>query len=596
MGRAAPAEVEQTLLESGAVQVIVAVRNNDVLGELRESRRAGAGIAAQRRAAGNFSERIDQVLSALPQSATLEARFEQLGAFAITVTSPRVLDVLTGHPQVSAITPVRVLQPVLDESLPLIRQPAAVQAGYAGPGTSVAILDTGVDYRDPAFGSCSAPGSPASCRVPFAADFTPSDDGALDDNGHGTNVAGIAAGVAPATSILSMDVFRADGLAYETDILRAIDHVLATLDSYNTRAVNLSLGGAQKFTSSSECDSAGGGTLSAFGSLHANNVLPVVAAGNSGWTDGISWPACLTGAHAVGAVYDGDYGSVGYQSCSDSVSATDMVPCFSNSHPTLLDSLAPGAFITAAGRSNYTGTSMAAPHVAGAVAVLGGTGADVSRIESALSSTGPLITDQRNRVSKHRLDLYAAISSLGLLDVYCQGGKATIVGTDGPDRLVGTAGRDVIHGLGGNDFIRGLGGSDLICGGAGNDLLAGNRGDDVLDGGAGRDRAVYGGSTPVTVDLAITGPQPTGQGNDTLISIEDVSGSSSADMLTGNDGPNRLWGFGADDQLFGGGDNDILTGGFGVDSMNGGSGNDFCNGGRGRPDTAVNCESTNGVP
>lgn len=69
----------------------------------------------------------------------------------------------------------------------------------------------------------------------------------------------------------------------------------------------------------------------------------------------------------------------------------------------------------------------------------------------------------------------------GTSGIRCQGRRATIVGTRGPDEIVGTSRRDVIAALAGKDTVRGLGGPDLICGG---------RGRDTLFGGAGRDTVV----------------------------------------------------------------------------------------------------------
>ncbi len=96
-----------------------------------------------------------------------------------------------------------------------------------GAGTSVAVLDTGVDYTLAAFGTCTAPGAPAgTCKVAYAQDFAP-DDSILDDvDGHGTNVSGIVVGVAPDTKILGLDVFSTDGSAYYSDILSALDWVI----------------------------------------------------------------------------------------------------------------------------------------------------------------------------------------------------------------------------------------------------------------------------------------------------------------------------------------------------------------------------------
>jgi uncharacterized delta-60 repeat protein len=62
----------------------------------------------------------------------------------------------------------------------------------------------------------------------------------------------------------------------------------------------------------------------------------------------------------------------------------------------------------------------------------------------------------------------------------CQGQRATIVGTQGPDEITGTRGRDVIAALGGNDKVRGLSGADLICGGKGHDKLLGGPGRDKI--------------------------------------------------------------------------------------------------------------------
>jgi Ca2+-binding RTX toxin-like protein len=101
---------------------------------------------------------------------------------------------------------------------------------------------------------------------------------------------------------------------------------------------------------------------------------------------------------------------------------------------------------------------------------------------------------------------------------------------------------------------------------AGNDILKGGGGADVLNGGWGRDTASYVDShAAVTVNLMNgTGQGGTAQG-DTLISIEDVIGSSYDDLIYGSDASNTLTGgFG----------NDTLKGGGGVDTLDGGAGND----------------------
>ena len=140
-------------------------------------------------------------------------------------------------------------------------------------------------------------------------------------------------------------------------------------------------------------------------------------------------------------------------------------------------------------------------------------------------------------------------------------------GTSGNETLTGSAGMDRISGLAGNDRLQGL---------AGDDRLDGGTGDDTLDGGTGNDTASYAtAASGVTVNLALAGRQATGgAGRDTLISIEDLTGSPYADTLTGDAGANILSGGAGKDTLNGGGGNDTLNGGASADTMTGGDGSD----------------------
>ena len=99
------------------------------------------------------------------------------------------------------------------------------------------------------------------------------------------------------------------------------------------------------------------------------------------------------------------------------------------------------------------------------------------------------------------------------------------------------------------------------------DTFAGTSGANVFDGGAGVDTVSYLASTAgVTASLALAGAQNTiGAGSDTFISIENLVGSGFADVLTGDAGANRFEGGGGDDQLTGGLGDDTLIGGAGVD-------------------------------
>ncbi len=129
---------------------------------------------------------------------------------------------------------------------------------------------------------------------------------------------------------------------------------------------------------------------------------------------------------------------------------------------------------------------------------------------------------------------------------------------------------------GGAFVLKGGAGADVMQGGSGSDVLDGGAGNDTLNGGSGNDTASYASATAgVTVSLAIAGAQNTiGAGTDTLIGIENLTGSNFNDHLTGSNGNNVLTGGLGADVLIGGSGKDTLIGGAGADTMTGGAGND----------------------
>ena len=154
-------------------------------------------------------------------------------------------------------------------------------------------------------------------------------------------------------------------------------------------------------------------------------------------------------------------------------------------------------------------------------------------------------------------------------------GKAVGAGKDtmaGIENLAGSALKDV---------LTGDAGANSLSGGEGNDSLDGGAGDDLLDGGNGQDLASYAAAAAgVTVTLAVAGAQNTfGSGLDTLISIEDLTGSGFNDILTGNALANLLSGGAGNDSLDGSDGTDSLLGGNGGDTLLGGLGNDNLTGG-----------------
>jgi Ca2+-binding RTX toxin-like protein len=130
----------------------------------------------------------------------------------------------------------------------------------------------------------------------------------------------------------------------------------------------------------------------------------------------------------------------------------------------------------------------------------------------------------------------------------------------------GTADADTLVGNTGDNILIGLAGTDFLSGGDGNDRLFGGAGPDTLDGGNGLDAAYYSDSTVgVTVSLASgIGLGGTAQ-HDTLINIENLSGSGYGDALTGSNGGNVIRGNAGNDVLQGNGGQDIIGGDAGAD-------------------------------
>jgi Ca2+-binding RTX toxin-like protein len=140
------------------------------------------------------------------------------------------------------------------------------------------------------------------------------------------------------------------------------------------------------------------------------------------------------------------------------------------------------------------------------------------------------------------------------------------------DRL---SGFENILGSAFNDTLTGDGGQNTLTGGLGNDVLKGGELGDLIDGGAGTsDTASYAGSLTggITVDLYeinVSSASPTGgdANGDTLVGIENITGSDGDDLLSGDFGSNILNGGKGNDTIEGEDGNDTLIGGDGVDTL-----------------------------
>jgi len=147
-----------------------------------------------------------------------------------------------------------------------------------------------------------------------------------------------------------------------------------------------------------------------------------------------------------------------------------------------------------------------------------------------------------------------------------------LTGSAFDDALTGDARGNVLNGGVGNDLLSGADGRDTLLGDDGDDTLEGGEGDDVLNGGNGVNTASYASATrSVTVRLALERQDTRGAGIDTLVNIENLTGSAFGDHLFGDYGDNLLSGGDGDDTLGGGDGDDILDGGNGEDTASYGS-------------------------
>jgi uncharacterized repeat protein (TIGR01451 family) len=321
--------------------------------------------------------------------------------------SQAALNALLARPEIKAVYWNDPLHAVLAQSLPLINQPAAAGVGEVGTGSTVAVIDNGIDYTNAAFGSCTSPSVPASCHVSVSLDFGTG----TTDSSHGTNVSAIVLGVAPGSRIAMLNAFSGTS-ALTSDIINAINWAISNQSAYNIVAINMSLGDGTRNTTL--CKNNNAFYTPVTGAINAG-ITVVAATGNDAYTNGLNKPACTPGIISVGAVYDSNLSNQGYPNgvawgslCTDSATASGQITCFSDS-ASFLTMLAPGAMITAAGITDG-GTSQASPFVAGAVAVLRTAfpTESLGQIQTRLISSGKPITDPRNGIITPRLNLLEA--------------------------------------------------------------------------------------------------------------------------------------------------------------------------------------------
>ena len=308
------------------------------------------------------------------------------------------------------------------------------QYPYTGAGYSVAVLDTGIDYNNTNLGG----GFGAGHRVVAGYDFINNDANPMDDNGHGTLIAGIIGsssptlpGIAPKVNLIDLKVLDSHMNGNWTAIDSALQWVVSHRTQFNIVAVNLSLGSGN-YTANPyallESD---------FATLKNAGVFTAISSGNSFYTynsqPGIAYPATSPSVVSVGATWAGNFGSNTWSSgATDYASATDQILSVTQ-RSSALSILAPGAWITSDGMNNTTqtmgGTSMAAAVVTGSAVLIHqaydstgkGALATQDNILHLMQTTGVTVVDNDAKdsnvvptgLSFKRLNLAAAIASLG---------------------------------------------------------------------------------------------------------------------------------------------------------------------------------------
>jgi len=396
-----------------ATPALAGVVNRDVAREIREHGSARVIVMM----------RDDAMPSLTGDDFTLTTRWHAITGFA-GVARASAIAKFESDPNVASVELDLPGAAHLAQSVPMIGGDVVHAAGYTGKGITVAILDSGIDYTHHDLAD-RVIDQQCFCNTGCCPNGQSTQSGtgaALDENGHGTNVAGIVAskgtiasvGVAPGVKIVAVRVLDKDGAF--SGLSQVISGFQWVYDNHpEIRVINASLGTFSLFTG--YCDAQSSAAAQIINKLRARGTLVFISSGNQASTTQMGSPACVQNSMSVGAVYDGNNNSVTFPSvCTDATTTADQVTCFTNSNSTL-DLLGPGAVITSTGRgggrSSYIGTSQASPHCAGAAAILLEINPALTPddIESILKNTGKPIVDPRNAVVVPRLNLLAAVQT-----------------------------------------------------------------------------------------------------------------------------------------------------------------------------------------
>ncbi len=333
-------------------------------------------------------------------NAEVTHQFHLVSATAMRVPAAEI-ETLSRDETVEYIWPDLPVHACLDVSVPHIQAPSVWAAGLQGEGVKISILDTGIDTHHADFAE----------RIVATASFVGGDG--RDDNGHGTHVAGIAAGsgaasdgkyrgVAPAASLYVAKVLDAFGSGSMSGVMAGIEWAV----EQGVQVINLSLGG----------EGSGDGT-DALSTLcdqvvRQLGIVVCTAAGNNGPEPStIGSPGCARWVITVGAVDDADKTTT--FSSRGPTSDGRVKPDLAFPGAGIVSAQAGGTWLgspVAPGYIQMSGTSMSTPHATGTVALLlqARPGLKPDEAKRALLATAVALDESPNDHGSGLGDVFAA--------------------------------------------------------------------------------------------------------------------------------------------------------------------------------------------
>jgi len=403
---------------------------------------------------------VQTAVAALPDDGSHVVRsYDNVPIVAVEATAA-ARQRLEASPDVASVVVDRQLRPDTEASPPpsAVTSPTGLPVA-TGEGWAVAVVDTGVDITHPYLAGRTSPGvdglgDGGAC---FADDCPNGTTGAASAQpcvvtgcDHGTHVAGIAVGdatkvtapnlngMAPGATLYPVRVFSTVNdpnvcgptlpctTAWESDVLAGLDHVISQAAHYRFAAVNLSLGDDRTYAS--PCSGVNLPIETAIDALRDLDIAVVASAGNHSIATGVSFPACVDGAIAVAALNG----------------AGTSIALFSDASPKIALA-APGTDINSSlpegGFGTKRGTSMAAPAVAGAFALVrqAAPSASTAAALQILQANARTVGDSRSGATYPALDVDAALRTLGYAGPHTPDiAPAAFFGLPTPQRLVDT--------------------------------------------------------------------------------------------------------------------------------------------------------------